>query len=624
MNAAAENLQAGPQSVSEARRNRLLRRVDWRFLLPDPSPRKTLCLSDGPLVESLRLVSETVVEGWKGERAEGCDLAVAMSPDRKSLAAALTSLRPGGVLYCEWTGLARPSALRRRLEDAGFEGAAFFRPDLDPSEENPAAWIPLSEPGASRHFFLENRGQSRSAWRRAARRVMRSASLVRSRWRPAGPLCAWTRKPASPAGALPGDVTRLVMERWESLSLGPKPMGLSPLLLTGGLRSESKVIVLLFPDSGSRPAVALKISRVRESAPAIRREADILRRLVERAERGSPEGIPRFLFLDEIGGVPVLGETAFSGVPLLSAWTDESYGDLAMKAAAWLADLAETQSPQRPREPWRSRLVDSVLDRFARSFGPVVDARLLDEARRLLGELPDLPLVCEQRDFSPWNLLLTPSNELAVVDWESAELDGLPGLDLIYFLANLCFSLDGARRTGRYRASYRSMLDPTSPRGALAKRCLAFYCDRVGLGLDSLRPLRMLTWLVHSGAEFTRLQADHGTAPDREVLRSAVCLQLFDEEIGRGRRKGGSPCLKQSPETEGAARRSITQRGWRVHPPVPRDGSPGAVERWLVGCGLLLRRPFARRTGDSCCRIRRALPGTTSCSWVDPRSSPGF
>ena len=534
VNAAAENLQAGPQSDSEERRNRLLRRVDWRFLLPDPSPRKTFCISDGPLVESLRLVSETVVEGWKGERAEGCDLAVAMSPDRKTLAAALTSLRPGGVLYSEWRGLARRSALRGRLEDAGFERAGFFRPDLDPSEGNPAAWIPLSEPGASRHFYLENRGRSRSAWRRAARRVVRSASMVRSRWRPSGPLCAWARKPASPAAAIHGDVANLVMDRWEGLRLGPKPTGLSALLLTGGLRSESKVIVLLFPDSSSRPAAALKIPRVRESAPAIRKEADVLRSLVERGEHGTPEGIPRFLFLDEINGVPVLGETAFSGVPLLAAWTEESYGALALKASAWLADLAANRPLQRPREPWRDRLVDSVLDRFARSFGPVVDARLLEEARRLLGELPDLPLVCEQRDFSPWNLLLTPSNDLAVVDWESAELDGLPGLDLIYFLTNLCFSFDGARRTGRYRESYRSMLDPTSPRGALARRCLDLYCDRVGLGADSLRPLRILTWLVHSRAEFDRLQADHGTALDHEVLRSAVCFQLFDEEIARG------------------------------------------------------------------------------------------
>jgi aminoglycoside phosphotransferase (APT) family kinase protein len=35
----------------------------------------------------------------------------------------------------------------------------------------------------------------------------------------------------------------------------------------------------------------------------------------------------------------------------------------------------------------------------------------------------------EQRDFGPWNLLVTPAGQIAVLDWESAEVDGLPALD---------------------------------------------------------------------------------------------------------------------------------------------------------------------------------------------------
>jgi hypothetical protein len=259
---------------------------------------------------------------------------------------------------------------------------------------------------------------------------------------------------------------------------------------------------------------------------------------VPRAEAGKPAGIPRFLFLETLADVPILAETAFSGVPLLSAWTGDSYGDLSMMASAWLAELAGNPLPRR--EPWRGRLVDAVLDRFARSFGAVVDAGRLEQARRLLDSLPELPSVCEQRDFSPWNVLLTRSGGLAVVDWESAELDGLPALDLIYFLINLGFSLDSARRNGRYRESYRASLDPDTPRGALVARCLSFYFRRVGLGEGALRPLRLLTWLVHSASEHLRLQADHGATPDREVLRQAVCVQLFDEELRSPGERDGS------------------------------------------------------------------------------------
>jgi hypothetical protein len=180
-------------------------------------------------------------------------------------------------------------------------------------------------------------------------------------------------------------------------------------------------------------------------------------------------------------------------------------------------------------------LVEPVLAEFDEAFGKGLDSRLLRESEALLRTLPPLPLVCEQRDFSPWNLLLTSAGELAVVDWESAELDGLPALDLVYFLTYLCFSLDSARRTGRYRESYRNMLDPDTPRGSLATRCFSMYRNRIALDPAAFRPLRLLTWLVHARSEYRRLQADFGQTPRVEILREAVCVQLWEEELRDGR-----------------------------------------------------------------------------------------
>ena len=45
----------------EAERNRLLRRVDWRFLLADPQPQRVICFVDGSMAEALRLVGDVVV-----------------------------------------------------------------------------------------------------------------------------------------------------------------------------------------------------------------------------------------------------------------------------------------------------------------------------------------------------------------------------------------------------------------------------------------------------------------------------------------------------------------------------------------------------------------------------------
>ncbi len=517
----------------EEMRNRLLRRVDWRFLLPEPSPGKSVCFSDGLLAEAVRLVSAAFFDRSDAEEAGGCDLAVTVDPDRRTLELAHASLRPGGCLYSEWRDLLGRgrTRVRRRLESAGFDGARFYWPHPDPSVTNPAAWIPLRGRSALRHYFIENRGKSRTRLRGAARKVMRTVSATAPGFCLAQPVCTLARKPAAPASeASRNGLDQLVMSRWSSLELGPPPQSLSWLLLTGGLRSDSKIIALLFADSNPRPVIALKMPRTPESGESTRREGRVLRSLLERLGTGALSGVPRFLFLENRGSVPVLGETAFMGVPLLSAWTRDNYGDLALRASAWLVNLAGRR-PASPPEEWWHRLIDPVLAEFARAFGPVLDSRLFYETEAFLKTMPALPLVCEQRDFSPWNVLLTPEGELAVVDWESAELDGLPALDLIYFLTHLCFSLDSAKHTGRYRDSYMDMLDPRTPRGALAERCFSMYCDSLGIHSQALRPLRLLTWLVHARSEYRRLQADFGPTPSVETLREAVCVQLWEEEL---------------------------------------------------------------------------------------------
>ena len=62
---------------TEEVRNRVLRRADWRFLLPAPRPETTVLYTDGALGEAVRAVSERVLDGCHEDRHEDCDLAVA-------------------------------------------------------------------------------------------------------------------------------------------------------------------------------------------------------------------------------------------------------------------------------------------------------------------------------------------------------------------------------------------------------------------------------------------------------------------------------------------------------------------------------------------------------------------
>lgn len=112
---------AALHSADAAVRARLLRRLDWRFLLPDPSLRSVGYLGPGnsTLASALRMFADSVsVVRPDGDEAAPVDLLVAESADSRAVARALQWLGPGGCLYWErtpfdvwWTQ--RPAELSR-------------------------------------------------------------------------------------------------------------------------------------------------------------------------------------------------------------------------------------------------------------------------------------------------------------------------------------------------------------------------------------------------------------------------------------------------------------------------------------------------------------------------------
>jgi hypothetical protein len=192
--------------------------------------------------------------------------------------------------------------------------------------------------------------------------------------------------------------------------------------------------------------------------------------------------------------------------------------------------LAGRPSPVPPAA-WRERLIAPVAARFDKEWGRVVDPSLLRQSLDVLDQLGPLPQVCEQRDFAPWNVLRTPPGELGVLDWESAELDGLPLLDLVYFLSYLGFLVEGAMERGNYRAVYRSMLRQQTYAGQLRAGCLAEYMQQTGVPRSAAAPLSVLTWMLHSRSEYQRMTADAGGPPSCATLQKGIFVGLWEEEL---------------------------------------------------------------------------------------------
>lgn len=407
-----------------------------------------------------------------------------------------------------WPG--RASRARRRAEAKGFEDVRVYWAGPLP-HRLPQFWVPVESDEAV-SYLLAERG-AHSLGEKALHGLWRLA-------RRAGLLA-----PLYVVGRRSGD-------GGEGVSLPPA----SPLLLlTGGHRSINKVVGLAFEEGAERPSAAVKFARVAEAEPGLEREATVLRRLGE--ERPGFAGAPRFRSEGSRGGRLAVVQDAVEGRSLLDLLRPENFEETAMRVTDLLIELAG--AGKAPARDWRQRLVDQPLERFERSFGPVLDETQLSphtgdncapSIRAALDGLSDLRSVPEHRDCSPWNVLLTPQGAPVLLDWESAEPDGLPGLDLVYFLANCAFVLDGAFESGRTRESYARLLDPDSDYGRIAEKAIAAYTTALGIDADDFRRLRLLCWVVHSHSDYRHLRLEGGT-PRPEDLRRAMFLGLIEEEL---------------------------------------------------------------------------------------------
>ena len=518
-------------TMEESTRNALLRRVDWRLLLGIRRVGTAATRAGDDLTRAVAAIADRQVP--LGAEREPCDLVVLSNPDAGALDAAYEALREGGHCLCEY-GVAVPGAgrrARRRLEAAGFRGVRCYWAWPRPGRLPPRFWLPLDAPGALRHFAATRPPAGgrltvvalRSIWRLAARLALLP------------PTCAMGSKPPAVGEGTLADSLRA---RWEGWALGPAPEEITCSMETGGRRSVNKAVVLVFADAEERPRMAVKLARVPESEPGLEREARALRALPS----GSPPGVqvPELIFHERLGGNLASGLSAVEGRPVSTVLDLGAYRGYAQRVTDFLVHLVG-EVDAAPRDEWRARLVEPVLSRFDAMFGPVLRPGELELARARLAALPQLPPAFEQRDLSPWNVLVAPGGRLSILDWESAEPHGLPALDLVYFLTYGALFLEGTMDSGQETLTYSRMLDAASPAGEVHRDCVERYVEATGVDSAALPALRILLWMIHADSEYERFTADAGGRPGGAALAASVCLRLWREELARAGGAAAAP-----------------------------------------------------------------------------------
>lgn len=458
------------------------RRADWRFLLPTAAQERVRDITDQRLVRLL-------LEDRPCEASSvPCDLVLGTDPRPEQFEQAVDSLPPGGVCYFEWRSRLRPSArvLRRRFEAAGFVAVRLYwsRP-----RDIPTLWVPLEVPEAVRWVLrLRQRAMAELAWRLAS-----ASGLLR-------PRCATAVRPpvaeqVGPAGAPLGD-------------LGGDPFW---ALGAPGRDPLNKVLAFVGVRSSKAPALVLKMPRIAAAAASLEREASALRAL--HSAEMPPDGAPRLLFSHrDASGLRAIAESPLAGRPLFEVLDRGRHPALVGRATEWLVELALTTRRGGERGETTAEVAAD-----AAALSAAGEAELLLAAGRLAVAADRLPVVFEQRDFSPWNVHVGRGGALVVYDWESAEPTGFAALDLVYLLAYCGFFLDGALESGRVRASYRATFED-----GVARECLSRYCRALSIDLDHVPALRTLTWLIHLRSALRRDPCGSSASLFLDLLREEV------------------------------------------------------------------------------------------------------
>lgn len=480
-----------------------LRRSDWRFLIGTTTRPRALTRAGSSLTESVRAVAATVES--VGTASGPAPLVVLSKPRPRELARAAHLLEAGGCCYVEreWPGIAGIFRARRQFRRAGFTDIQCYWMWPPHRKGSPLFWLPLPGRGA-RAYFLGSRTRGSSPRRRALLQLRELVWRLGAGLGSLGPLCVIGWK-GQAAPNLPLPLTEELRRRWPDWGLGPPPSKVDCLMLTGGESDRNKVTILAFAEPFRLPAIVVKCARSSVSEPGLEHEGRTLLS-VEESRMASVVDIPKVAFSGRMSGAMVVAETAIEGQPISTALSKEAFPEIAREVAITLGAAVEPEG-RVPAEQSFQRLVAPVVEGFRQRFGTLVDHIALDREVRALRTLPDLPPVVEHRDCSPWNVLRTSSGRLAMLDWESAEPQGLPVLDLAYFLVNAVFLLEEVLGSGHEGESYTGTL-VDSGLGAVISAAAAEYCSVSGVPREAWRPLRTFCWMLHACVEHDRILTD--------------------------------------------------------------------------------------------------------------------
>lgn len=226
------------------------------------------------------------------------------------------------------------------------------------------------------------------------------------------------------------------------------------------------------------------------------------------------DAIPRVVFSGYHAGLVLVGESAIEGVPFRSRSQGDADCPYLRRALDWLTDLASATAARQVSNGQAATVLHGLLEQFLQFYQMTPEHRtfLSGQIERIAAATAPLPTVFQHGDPGLWNLLVTPSGQVAFLDWEAAETAGMPLWDFFHLLRS--YSVHAARRRGVQDSlqAVQQLLGDTPLRRAMAA-AIGRYGEAVQLPDELIQPMFYTCWMHRAIKEASRLptaQLDRG------------------------------------------------------------------------------------------------------------------
>ena len=213
---------------------------------------------------------------------------------------------------------------------------------------------------------------------------------------------------------LPG-VIIYINEMRHRVKIPNEKIGAVPVIYVGTPGNQQKAVVTLVNPVTGMPMAVMKVALGISSSTSLVNEAKTLQRLNNAGVKNIPKLLSSELKPDRTWQTVISGQ-------LSSRRLTANHIDWLLK----LPKPGKTTSFDNQRKALVTHITNTQNEIHVQHFQIIFQA-----VNNIQGQ-HNVPLITVHGDFAPWNIKQTP-DELAIIDWEDAEMEGLPLWDLCHF-----------------------------------------------------------------------------------------------------------------------------------------------------------------------------------------------